>query len=238
MIFDLQKRLLRRVALALALAAGCGAASASILHVSINTSKFGATNGYIDMEFSAIAGAPLATAMVSNLVGLAATPDIQWGVDQVSGGYEFRNDTLNLLSHAAVFGGIVSFDLAITGTSSSARNGSMRRRGARASPSTSPSRIEPLATSAMMRSLFPTSIRTLTFGVLRTNSASSSGSTYEAIVVLAPSTSSPPSCECPPRVAVASSRSDSSRSAYVRSSRPAVVRVTPRADRTRRATPH
>ena len=117
MIFDLQKRLLRRVALALALAAGCGAASASILHVSINTSKFGATNGYIDMEFSAIAGAPLATAMVSNLVGLAATPDIQWGVDQVSGGYEFRNDTLNLLSHAAVFGGIVSFDLAITGTS-------------------------------------------------------------------------------------------------------------------------
>jgi hypothetical protein len=115
MIFDLQKRLLRRVALALALAAGCGAASASILHVSINTSKFGATNGYIDMEFSAIAGAPLATAVVSNLVGLAATPDIQWGVDQVSGGYEFRNDTLNLLSHAATFGGIVSFDLAITG---------------------------------------------------------------------------------------------------------------------------
>jgi hypothetical protein len=115
MIFDLQKRLLGRVALALALAAGCGAASASILHVSINTSKFGATNGYIDMEFSAIAGAPLATAVVSNLVGLAATPDIQWGVDQVSGGYEFRNDTLNLLSHAATFGGIVSFDLAITG---------------------------------------------------------------------------------------------------------------------------
>lgn len=117
MIFDFQKRLLRRVALALALAAGCGAASASILHVSINTSRFGATSGYIDMEFSAIAGAPLATAVVSNLVGLAPTPDIQWGVDQVSGGFSFRNDTLNLLSHAAAFGGIVSFDLAITGAS-------------------------------------------------------------------------------------------------------------------------
>lgn len=115
MTFDLQKRLLRRVGLALALAAGCGAASASVLHVSINTSTLGATSGYIDMEFSAIAGAPLATAVVSNLVGFAATPDIQWGVDQVSGGYTFRNDTLNLLSHAATFGGVVSFDLAITG---------------------------------------------------------------------------------------------------------------------------
>ena len=117
MVFDFHKQLLRRVALALTLAAGCGAASANVLHVSINTSTFAVTSGYIDMEFSAIAGAPLATAVVSNLVGLAATPDIQWGVDQVAGGYEFRNDTLNLLSHAATFGGVVSFDLAITGAS-------------------------------------------------------------------------------------------------------------------------
>lgn len=118
MLFDFQNqatKLLRRVALALALAAGCGAASATMLHVSIDTSTFGAASGYIDMEFSAIAGAPLATAVVSNLAGLAATPDIQWGVDQVSGGYKFGNDTLNLLSHAATFGGVVSFDLAITG---------------------------------------------------------------------------------------------------------------------------
>ena len=115
MIFNLQNRLLRRMALALALAAGCGAASASVLHVSINTSALGVSSGYIDMEFSAIAGAPLATALVSNLVGFAATPDIQWGVDQVSGGYKFRNDALNLLSHAATFGGVMSFDLAITG---------------------------------------------------------------------------------------------------------------------------
>jgi hypothetical protein len=115
MLFDFQKRLLWRMALVLALAAGCGAASASVLHVSIDTSTFGVPSGYIDMEFSAIAGAPLATAVVSNLAGVAATPDIQWGVDQVSGGYSFRNDTLNLLSHAATFGGVVSFDLAITG---------------------------------------------------------------------------------------------------------------------------
>jgi hypothetical protein len=118
MLFDFQNqatRLLRRVALALALTAGCDAASATVLHVSIDTSTFGAASGYIDMEFSAIAGAPLATAVVSNLAGFAATPDIQWGVDQVSGGYRFGNDTLNLLSHAATFGGVVSFDLAITG---------------------------------------------------------------------------------------------------------------------------
>ena len=118
MIIDLHKRAaraLRRLALALSLAAGCGAACAGTLHVSIDTSTFGVASGYIDMEFSAIAGAPLATAVVSNLVGFDATPDIQWGVDAVSGGYRFRNDTLNLLSHAASFGGLLSFDLAISG---------------------------------------------------------------------------------------------------------------------------
>lgn len=118
MFIDLENqavKLLRRMALAVVLATGCGAASADVLHVSIDTSNFGVASGYIDMEFSAFSGAPLATAVVSNMVGFAPTPDIQWGVDQVSGGYKFRNDTLNLLSHAATFGGPLSFDLAITG---------------------------------------------------------------------------------------------------------------------------
>lgn len=118
MHFTLQHRavtLLRRVALALAMVASCGAASAGMIHVAIDTSTFGVASGYIDMEFSATAGAPLATATVTNLVGFAATPDIQWDVDTVSGGYRFRNDTLNLLSHAASFGGILSFDLDIAG---------------------------------------------------------------------------------------------------------------------------
>ncbi|CAN7168008.1 NF038129 family PEP-CTERM protein [Pseudoduganella sp. LjRoot289] len=117
MQFDIQNKalkLLQRMGLALALAAGCGIASASVIHVSIDTSTFGVASGYIDMEFSATGG-PLATAAVSKLVGLAATPDIQWGVEQAAWGYTFRNDTVNLLSHAASFGGIVSFDLAITG---------------------------------------------------------------------------------------------------------------------------
>lgn len=107
--------LLRRTALALALAAGCGLASASVIHVSVDTSTFGVASGYIDMELSATAGGPLVTAVVSDLVGLAATPDIAWGVEPVAGGYLFRNDTVNLLSHAASFGGVVSFDLAIAG---------------------------------------------------------------------------------------------------------------------------
>lgn len=118
MYIDLQTQtvsLLRRMALTLTLAAGCGFASASVVHVSIDTSTFGVASGFIDMEFSATVGAPLATALVSNMVGFAATPDIQWDVEQVSGGYKFRNDTLNLLSHATSFGGILSFDLAITG---------------------------------------------------------------------------------------------------------------------------
>ena len=97
--------LLRRVALALTLAAGCGAASASMVHVSIDTSTFGVANGFIDLEFGAAGGVPLATAVVTNLVGFAPTPDIEWGVEQVTGGYKFRNDTVNLLSHAANFGG-------------------------------------------------------------------------------------------------------------------------------------
>lgn len=120
MYFDIQNKatkLLRQMALALTLAACGGAASAGVIHVSIDTSTFGASSGYIDMEFSATAGVPLAIAAVSNLVGFAATPDIQWGVEQVAGGYKFRNDTVNLLSHAASFGGILSFDLAITGES-------------------------------------------------------------------------------------------------------------------------
>lgn len=118
MYFNTQNKavkLLQRLALALALAAGCGIASASVIHVSIDTSTFGVASGYIDMEFSATAGGPLATAVVNNLVGFAATPDIEWGVEQVAGGYKFRNDTVNLLSHAASFGGMLSFDLAITG---------------------------------------------------------------------------------------------------------------------------
>lgn len=109
------RQLLRRMALALALAACCGPAAAGLVHVSIDTSTLGASSGYIDMEFSTFAGGPLSMATVSNMMGFAPAPDIQWGVEGADGNFLFRSDTVNLLSHAASFGGILSFDLAITG---------------------------------------------------------------------------------------------------------------------------
>ena len=120
MVFNLNNRttrLVQRLALALALATGGGSASAAPIHVSIDTSQFGVASGYIDMEFSAIGGAPLATAVVTNLAGFAASPpDIQWNVEQFADGFIFRNDAVNLLSLAANFGGVASFDLDISGT--------------------------------------------------------------------------------------------------------------------------
>ena len=107
--------LLRRVALAMTLAAS-GMASAGTIHVAINTSGFGASSGYLDMQLSASAGVPLATALVSNMVGFNSAGYIDpFGVTPVAGGYKFRNDTSNDLFHAANFGGIVSFDLTFDG---------------------------------------------------------------------------------------------------------------------------
>lgn len=118
MYFDIQNKaaqLLRKMTLALALAACCGSASAGLVHVSIDTSTFGVSHGYIDLELSTFAGGPLAMAAVSNLAGVVPSPDIQWGVTQAAGSYLFRSDTVNLLSFATSFGGIVSFDLALSG---------------------------------------------------------------------------------------------------------------------------
>jgi hypothetical protein len=106
------------LALALALAAGCGMAHAnpSILHVAIDTSGFGASSGYIDLQFGASVGGPLATADVTNIVGLDSAALIDsWGLTPLSGGYRFRNDTANDLFHAAQFGGTLYFDLAFAG---------------------------------------------------------------------------------------------------------------------------
>lgn len=104
------------LALAMTLAAACGAASASVIHVSIDTSGFGAPSGYLDMQFGASLGGALATAEVSNMVGFDSTAFIDsWGVTPTAGGYLFRNDTANDLFHAVNFGGVLSFDLTFGG---------------------------------------------------------------------------------------------------------------------------
>lgn len=106
--------LLRRLALAVTLAAGSSFASAAVIHVAIDTSTFNAASGYLDMQLSASDGVPLATAVVSNMVGFGAI-DLNFGVTPVSGGFGFRNDTSNYLSHTAAFGGLLSFDLTFDG---------------------------------------------------------------------------------------------------------------------------
>lgn len=102
------------LAMALALAAGSGTASAGTVHVSIDTAGFNAASGYLDMQLSASSGVPLATAVVSNMAGFGAL-DLNYGWTAAAGGFQFRNDTSNYLSHTAVFGGVLSFDLTFDG---------------------------------------------------------------------------------------------------------------------------
>ena len=108
--------LLRRLALAVTLAAAGGMAGATTIHVAIDTSGFGVASGYLDMQLSASAGVPLATAVVSNMAGFNSSAFIDsWGVTPQAGGYGFRNDTSNDLFHAVTFGGVLSFDLTFAG---------------------------------------------------------------------------------------------------------------------------
>jgi hypothetical protein len=108
--------LLCRAALAISLAGVGGVAPAATVHVVIDTSGFGAASGYLDLQFSATAGVPLATVLLSNLAGFDSAAYIDtWGVTAVAGGYQFRNDVSNDLFHAAGFGGKLSFDLTFAG---------------------------------------------------------------------------------------------------------------------------
>jgi hypothetical protein len=108
--------LLRRAALAVTLAAASSMASAGIIHVEVDTSGFEAPSGYLDMQLSASGGVPLATVLVSNMVGFDPLAIIDsWGVTSLGGGYQFRNDTANDLFHAVTFGGLLAFDLTFAG---------------------------------------------------------------------------------------------------------------------------
>ena len=110
--------MLRRATLAMALAAVSSLASAGIVHVDIDTASYGTSSGYLDMQLSASSGVPLATALVSNMVGFDSAAFIDsWGVTPLAGGYLFRNDTANDLFHAVNFGGVLSFDLTFAGES-------------------------------------------------------------------------------------------------------------------------
>jgi hypothetical protein len=108
--------MLRRLALAVALAAGSSMASAAVIHVTVDGSSFGAATGYLDLGLTTTTNAPLATALVSNMVGFdPAAYTESWGLTPASGGYLFRSDTPNDLFHAVNFGGLLSFDLTFGG---------------------------------------------------------------------------------------------------------------------------
>lgn len=108
--------IVRRAALAFILAAGCGLASASVIHVSIDTASFGAATGFLDMNFSTSGNAPLETATVSKLAGFQSAPYIEsWGVTGSNGIWQFNNHTSNDLFQSVDFGGVLSFDLSFAG---------------------------------------------------------------------------------------------------------------------------
>jgi hypothetical protein len=88
------------------------------MHVVLDTTSFGNTDGYVDMQLSASGGVPLATALVTRLSGFDPASYLDaWGVTASGGGYLFRNDTANDLFQAAHFGGELSFDLGFAGVS-------------------------------------------------------------------------------------------------------------------------
>ena len=102
---------LRRVALAAALAAASSMASASVIHVTVDSSNFGAATGYLDMQLGTGDG-PLVTALVDNMLGFDSNAFVDaFGVTAVPGGYLFRNDTVSDLFLAVAFGSLLSFDL-------------------------------------------------------------------------------------------------------------------------------
>ncbi|WP_306392186.1 NF038129 family PEP-CTERM protein [Telluria beijingensis] len=106
-------RILARAFLAVLLASGASA-SATTLHVEIDTSRFGVASGYLDLQLSATAGVSLATVVLSNMSGFGSVVE-SWGVTPIPGGGVFRNDTANDLFHAVDFGGVLSFDLHFSG---------------------------------------------------------------------------------------------------------------------------
>jgi len=107
--------LFARLALALTLATGAGAAMAvpTSYHVSINTAKFAAGDGYLDLSFIGYDGAGAATAVVSNFVGGAGAPtlvdgtasgDLSTSATMVSSGWSIVDQLIH-------FGGMVDFDV-------------------------------------------------------------------------------------------------------------------------------
>jgi hypothetical protein len=107
--------LFARLALALTLTISAGAAMAvpTSYHFDINTAKFAAGSGYLELTFLGYEGSGAATAVISNFMGGAndasiidgsATGDLASSVTLTASGYNLVDQLIN-------FGGMISFDV-------------------------------------------------------------------------------------------------------------------------------
>lgn len=114
------RQLARQAAAALALALCSGLAAAGTLSVSIDTRGFG-SHGWLDFQFNPAGSglSPLATARLSNFHGFdaGAATEIAGDVSgSLASGYVLRNTgSWNDLFHAVNFGGLLRFDINISG---------------------------------------------------------------------------------------------------------------------------
>src|SRR5207244_3786431 len=119
MIASTLTRTLRHSLLALALGASASLASASALHVELDTTGMDSA-GWIDLQFGAVGGAALAAAELSNFVGFNGAVAAETAGD-VSGalaaGYHIGNAPgyWNDLFHAVHLGGKLGFDVNFSG---------------------------------------------------------------------------------------------------------------------------
>lgn len=117
---------LRNALLALLVSAS-SFASADTLHVEIDTSSFGTTQGWLDLMFVPFNGKTAdATAVLSDLIGFdgAVGADI-WGdvSGSVAEGYTLNNSGVGAdLFHAVTLGGTVSFNVDFSGAVDAAVN--------------------------------------------------------------------------------------------------------------------
>lgn len=112
---------LRHAVAALALAlSGSYAAADTTLDVAIQTAGFGATSGWLDLQFNpAYLNAPAARVTLTDFAGFDAAADV-YTEGQVSGslasGYVIGNGTfLNDVFHAVSYGSVLSFKVTFAG---------------------------------------------------------------------------------------------------------------------------
>jgi hypothetical protein len=119
--------LFARLVLALTLATGAGAAMAvpTSYHFTIDTAKFGVTEGYLDLGLIGYATTDMATAMITNFTGGAAEASFTSGTatGSLSTSATLTASGESYIDQLIQFGGVINFDVlfsyALTGAPAS-----------------------------------------------------------------------------------------------------------------------